>query len=233
MKMSFAGYVSYPTADGTVIRSYLVVPPGGTNLPPGVLILRGVAGPDDGYVEIANRFAEAGYAVLVHGWLVRGNDPSQKDVAQDVAAALAYMAGHSDIRGNDVAVVGYCRGGEHGVIAASGNSGIRALVLVHGMSKRRSIDNEHPCHPVDLAGRIKCPVLILHGGADEVSPLVGMKELATLFMSSEKPVLNSYERAPHGFAVRTHPGYVASAAEDAHSRTIEFLHHQLPLSLQR
>jgi dienelactone hydrolase len=41
-----------------------------------VLILRGVAGPDDGYTEIAARLAGWGYVALVHGWKVRGSDPT-------------------------------------------------------------------------------------------------------------------------------------------------------------
>src|SRR4029077_5902948 len=45
---------------------------------PVVLILRGVAGPDDGYTEIARRLAEWGYVALVHGWKVRGADPTDE-----------------------------------------------------------------------------------------------------------------------------------------------------------
>ncbi len=58
--------VSYTSGDGaTTIPSYLASPDG--NGPhPAVLILRGVAGPDDGYTEIASRLAEWWYVSLVH-----------------------------------------------------------------------------------------------------------------------------------------------------------------------
>ena len=54
--------VSYTSGDGeTSIPSYLAVPDrDGPH--PTVLILRGVAGPDDGYLEIARRLGEWGYA---------------------------------------------------------------------------------------------------------------------------------------------------------------------------
>lgn len=227
MDRSFAGYVTYPSEGGAVIRSYLVIPPGGTK-PPGVLILRGVAGPDDGYIEIANRFREAGYGVLVHGWPVRGDDPPDKQVLADASAALDYLASREDLRGREIGVVGYCRGGAHGVLVASRHPNLRALVLVHGMSRRRTIDEGHPCHPLDLAGDVRCPVLILHGDADDISPVDGMRELAKAFASSETPAVTSYPSARHGFAVRTHPGFFAPAAEDAHKRTIAFLRSYLP-----
>ena len=65
--------VSYTSGDGgTTIPSYLASPDG-DGPHPAVLILRGVAGPDDGYTEIARRLAEWGYVALLHGWKVRGS----------------------------------------------------------------------------------------------------------------------------------------------------------------
>src|SRR5204863_3407566 len=50
--------VTYPSGDGeTTIPSYLATPDG-DGPHPVVLILRGVAGPDDGYIDIARRLAE-------------------------------------------------------------------------------------------------------------------------------------------------------------------------------
>lgn len=222
MAVSFSGYVTYPSGDGTAIRSYLVIP-AGCGMPPAVLILRGVAGPDDGYVEIADRFAGAGYAVLVHGWQVRGDDPSDREVLADAAAALGYLASRDDLRGREIGVVGYCRGGAHGVLIASKHQDIRALILVHGMSRRRTIDEGHPCHPIEFAREVRCPVLILHGYADNISPVDGMREFAKALGRPQAAAFTCYPRAEHGFAVRTHPGFLASAAEDAHKKTIAFL----------
>ena len=68
--------VTYPSADGaTSIPSYLATPDG-DGPHPTVLILRGVAGPDAGYTQIARRLAEWGYVALLHacrqdGWASR------------------------------------------------------------------------------------------------------------------------------------------------------------------
>ena len=56
--------VTFTSRDGvTNVPSYLATPDG-QGPHPVVLILRGVAGPDDGYTEIARRLAEWGYVAL-------------------------------------------------------------------------------------------------------------------------------------------------------------------------
>jgi hypothetical protein len=83
--------VSYTSGDGaTTIPSYLASPDG-EGPHPAVLTLRGVAGPDDGYIEIARRLAEWGYVTLLHGWKVRGTDPPDAPVYDDLAGALTFL----------------------------------------------------------------------------------------------------------------------------------------------
>src|SRR5262247_2653613 len=83
--------VTFTSAEGTTqIPSYLAVPDS-AGPHPAVLILRGVAGPDDGYTEIALRLAGWGYAALMHGWKVRGNDPPDDLVCADMQGAVAYL----------------------------------------------------------------------------------------------------------------------------------------------
>jgi dienelactone hydrolase len=83
--------VTYTSGDGTTeIPSYLATP-GAEGPYPTVLILRGVAGPDDGYIEIARRLAEWGYVTLLHGWKVRGTDPPDAPVYDDLAGALTFL----------------------------------------------------------------------------------------------------------------------------------------------
>src|SRR6185436_3378299 len=83
--------VTFTSGDGTTpVPSYLALPDG-AGPHPVVLILRGVAGPDDGYTEIAQRLAEWGYVALMHGWKIRGNDPSDALVYDDLNGALAFL----------------------------------------------------------------------------------------------------------------------------------------------
>src|SRR6188508_771107 len=141
--------VTYTSGDGTTaIPSYLATP--GTDGPyPTVLILRGVAGPDDGYTEIARRLAEWGYVALLHGWKVRGNDPPDGPVYDDLKGALSFLPSVDGVDQKRLAVFGFCRGGIHAVMAARAHPEIRAIVVFHGFAFRPL--RAHPgAQPYDL-----------------------------------------------------------------------------------
>src|SRR2546427_2389949 len=110
--------VAFTSGDGvTPIPSYLAVPDG-AGPHPTVLILRGVAGPDDGYTEIAERLAGWGYAALMHGWKIRGDDPPDDLVYADMQGAIAYLRSVREADMTRLAVFGFCRGGVHAFMAA-------------------------------------------------------------------------------------------------------------------
>src|SRR5438309_12059803 len=103
--------MSYTSRDAaTTIPSYLASP-NGDGPHPVVLILRGVAGPDDGYTEIARRLAEWGYVALVHGWKVRGTDPADGLVYADLRGAMTFLRSVSQPDLQRLSVFGFCRGG--------------------------------------------------------------------------------------------------------------------------
>src|SRR4051812_18350250 len=128
--------VRFTSGDGaTSIPSYLATP-SGHGPHPVVLILRGVAGPDDGYTEIARQLAEWGYVALVHGWKVRGSDPADELVYADLQGAMTFLEslGQADL--TRLAVFGFCRGGVHAVMAARAHPEIRVIVVFHGFPLR-------------------------------------------------------------------------------------------------
>src|SRR3989454_11790318 len=107
--------VAFTSGDGvTPIPSYLAVPDG-AGPHPTVLILRGVAGPDDGYKGIAERLAGWGYAALMHGWKIRGNDPPDDLVYADMQGAMAYLHSVREADMTRLAVFGCCGGGVYAV----------------------------------------------------------------------------------------------------------------------
>src|SRR6266545_5093724 len=128
--------VTFTSGDGeTSIPSYLATPEG-DGPHPTVLILRGVAGPDDGYTEIARRLAEWGYVALMHGWKVRGSDPSDAPVYDDLKGALTFLRSVDRADQKRLSVFGFCRGGVHAVMAARAHPEIRAIVIFHGFAFR-------------------------------------------------------------------------------------------------
>ena len=215
--------VSYTSGDGTTtIPSYLATP--GTDGPyPTVLILRGVAGPDDGYTEIARRLAEWGYVALLHGWKVRGNDPPDGPVYDDLKGALAFLRSVDRADQKRFAVFGFCRGGVHAIMAARAHPEIRAIVVFHGFAFRPQ-RAQPGVQPYDLVEGVDVPALVLHGTEDEQAPLADMRRMEDRMRALGKACeFVFYDGARHGFAVRTHPGFEAQAARQSFDEAKRFL----------
>src|SRR5438552_16859997 len=193
--------VTFTSGDGaTPIPSYLAIPDG-DGLHPAVLILRGVAGPDDGYTEIATRLAEWGYVALMHGWKIRGNDPSDALVYDDLKGAMIFLKSSAAVDGKRIAVFGFCRGGVHAIMAARAHAEIRAVVVFHGFAFRRA-GAQLGVEPYDLVEGLNVPALVLHGTEDEQAPIEGMRRMEARMQALGKDcAFTFYDGARHGFAV--------------------------------
>jgi carboxymethylenebutenolidase len=188
-----------------------------------VLILRGVAGPDDGYTEIARRLAGWGYAALMHGWKVRGNDPPDVLVYDDLKGAITFLRSVTEADLNRLAVFGFCRGGVHAFMAAQAHEEIRAIVVFHGFAFRSS-RAQPGAEPYDLVKSVNVPILIMHGTEDEQAPLESMRRMEGRMRELGKTcAFRFYAGARHGFAVRTHPGYEEHAATQSFDEARQFL----------
>lgn len=224
--------VTFTSGDGeTSVPSYLATPdrPGPH---PVVLILRGVAGPDDGYTEIARRLAGWGYAALVHGWKVRGSDPVDELVYVDLQGAMTFLGsvGQADLR--RLAVFGFCRGGVHAVMAARAHPEVRVIVVFHGFAFRPA-GAQPGAEPYDLATGVNVPLLVLHGTEDERAPIADMRRMEARMRELGKAcAFRFYDGARHGFAVRTHPGYAEDAAKQSFDEARRFLATHLPVTGQ-
>jgi len=224
---------SYPSADGaTSIPAYLAAPES-AGPHPAVLILRGVAGPEDGYTEIAERLACWGYLALLHGWKIRGDDPPDAAVEADLAGALAYLRSLQAADRSRLAVFGFCRGGVHALMAATAHADLRLAIIFHGFAFR-PVRARPGLQPYDLAQKIAVPTLILHGTQDEQAPIEGMRRLQERVREAGRPIeFRYYEGARHGFAVRTHPGYDAPTAQASFAEARKFIDAHFGLQSRR
>jgi carboxymethylenebutenolidase len=215
--------ISYPSADGATSIPACIAAPDGPGPHPAVLILRGVAGPEDGYTEIAERLAGWGYLALLHGWKVRGDDPPDATVEADLAGALAFLRSLPSVDRGRLAVFGFCRGGVHALMAVSAHADLRLAVVFHGFAFRPS--HARPgLEPYDLAKSVAVPTLILHGTRDEQAPIEGMRQLQARVREAGLPFeFRYYEGARHGFAVRTHPGFDAPTAHTSFEEARKFI----------
>jgi len=124
--------ISYPGYNGDFIHAYYARPTGMGPVP-GITLVHHMPGWDEFYREMAYRFANHGYAVLMPDLYCRHSHGSPDDVAAgvreaggepddqvvgDLAAASRFLRAQPGSNGK-VGVIGTCSGGRHALLAAA------------------------------------------------------------------------------------------------------------------
>jgi carboxymethylenebutenolidase len=201
----------------------------------GVVILPDVRGLYPFYIELAERFAQAGYHAIAMDYFGRtaGLGPRDEDfeymphvqqlkvpeVQADAAAAIAALRERAGTE--KVATVGFCLGGMESFLAAADMPELTAAVGFYAAldGSRFGIQG-----PLQRAGEVKVPLLGLFGGADQAIPVEQVEEFdAGLTVEHEVHV---YPGAPHSFFDRRYEEH-AEACEDAWRRTLGFLERHI------
>ena len=220
-------------ADGTRFSAALAESPAGSD--PGVVILPDVRGLYRFYIELAERFAEAGHHAIALDYFgrtagpgVRGEDfeymphVQQTRVAQvQTETAAAIDALRERTGASAVVTVGFCFGGSHSFAAAtSPELGLAGAVGFYG---RLVPAREGAPAPIESAPDTRCPVLGLFGGADEAIPPDDVEAFErALGQSGVEHQIVTYPGAPHSFFDRAYTEH-AEASEDAWRRVLGFL----------
>lgn len=219
------------SADGTRFSASLVEAPesrGG-----GVVILPDVRGLYPFYVELAERFAQAGLHAIALDYFGRTAGLGPRDehfeykphvdqltvpgVQQDTAAALKALKSRTNA--SAVATVGFCLGGFQSFLAGADVAGLSAVVGFYGGVKSRfGVPG-----PLDRAADIKVPLLGLFGGADQAIPVADVEQFdARLTDVGVQHEIHIYPGAPHSFFDRRYEEH-AEASADAWRRMLSFL----------
>jgi carboxymethylenebutenolidase len=221
------------SGDGTAFSAALAKAPDASE--PGVVILPDVRGLYRFYVELAERFAQAGHHAIAIDYFgrtagtgERGEDfeymphvqqTRVEQVQLDVAAALEAL--HERTGARAAVTVGFCFGGSQSFAAATSSElGLAAAVGFYG---RLVPAREGAPAPLEHAGQTRCPVLGLFGGADAAIPA---EEVAAfdrgLDESGVQHEIVTYPGAPHSFFDRAQAEH-AEASADAWRRVLAFL----------
>ena len=219
-------------ADGNRFSAALAVSPDPRAI--AVVVLPDVRGLYRFYVELAERFAQAGHSAIAIDYFgrtaglgSRGEDfgymehvaqTSVEGVQADAAAAIDALRERAGAR--RVATVGFCFGGTHSFLAAqNADLGLDRAVGFYGSLTERPIRPS----PIPTAVDTSCPVLGLFGGADENIPQSQIDEYAkALGEAGVEHELITYPGAPHSFFDRKYDEF-AEACEDAWRRALAFL----------
>jgi carboxymethylenebutenolidase len=220
------------SADGTRFSAALAGSADASD--PGVVILPDVRGLYRFYVELAERFAEAGHHAIAIDYFgrtagvgergeefdywphVRETRPAQ--IQADVVAAIEAMKERTGV--SSAVTVGFCFGGLQSFLAdADGVDLAGAVGFYSGLdTSRRGIDS-----PVDRAAEMRGPLLGLFGGEDQGIPVELVNRFdQNLADAGVEHEIHIYPEAPHSFFDRKYEEY-AEACEDAWRRVLAFL----------
>jgi carboxymethylenebutenolidase len=228
---SGAELLELTSSDGTRFSAALAESPEGRG---GIVILPDVRGLYPFYMELAERFAEAGYHAITIDYFGRtaglgprgeefeyGPHVQELEVAQvqaDIAAAGDALRERTGVV--RPATVGFCLGGMESFLAGADVPGLAAVVGFYGVldGSRFGIAG-----PLERAADIRCPVLGLFGGADQAIPVEHVEQFdERLAQAGVEHEIHVYPDAPHSFFDRRYEEH-ADAAEDAWRRMLGFL----------
>jgi carboxymethylenebutenolidase len=218
------------SADGTRFSAALAESPDARE--PAVVILPDVRGLYRFYVELAERFAEAGHHAIAIDYFGRTAGTGEREnewdfmphvdqtqmtqIQDDVTAAIAEL--HERTGAERFVTVGFCFGGSQSFLAATNPELPLAGVVgfYGGLTRERS----GTPRVLDRADAIDRPVLGLFGGADEGIPDDAVREFERAL--GDRGDIHVYPGAPHSFFDRKQAEH-AEASDDAWRRTLAFL----------
>src|SRR4051812_3026572 len=218
------------SADGTRFSAALAESPQPSE--PAVLILPDVRGLYRFYVELAERFAQAGHHAIAIDYFgrtagvgERGEDfeypphVDQTTVEQIQADAVAARDALRERTGARAFVtVGFCFGGMQSFLATTSSE----LALAGAVGFYAALDGPRRrlAGPLQRVAELRGPLLGLFGGADQGIPVEQVREWERGLQTEKEIVV--YPDAPHSFFDRKYEQY-AEACEDAWRRVLGFL----------
>jgi len=224
-----AGEVKIPTADGE-IPAYRAMPASAGRYPV-VLVVQEIFGVHEYIKDVCRRFAKQGYLAVAPELYARQGDVSKltdfREIVSQVVSkvpdaqvmtdldAAATWAGKSGGDAKRTGVTGFCWGGRIVWLYAAHSSSLKAGVAWYG--RLVGTTNElQPTYPIDLAAKLKAPVLGLYGGKDDGIPIDDVERMRAALAAAKDPSrIVVFPDAPHGFHADYRPSYRPEVAQDA------------------
>jgi len=211
-----------------------------------VLVVHEVWGVHEYIQDVCRRLAKQGYLALAPDLFRRQGDVttlrtpgeifekvvnqvSDRQVIGDLDACVAWVKAQG-LDTSRVGVTGFCWGGRIVWLYAAERAELRAGVAWYGRLST-GVNAQTPFHPLDVADKLKAPVLGLYGGKDDGIPLSQVDEMKTRLSFGDKAAQASeivvYPDAPHAFHADYRPTYRAEAARDGWTRCLAWFDRHL------
>ena len=217
------------------LPAYRAMPAGKKNLPV-VLVVCEIFGVHEHIADVARRFARQGYLAIAPKLFERQGDPgsygeidkliaevvSQARDAQvlaDLDACVAWAA----TQGGDtrrLGITGFCWGGRIAWIYAAHNPALTAGVAWYGPVARSYGAGDKTA--IELAARIKAPMLGLYGADDGGIPNDTLEQMRVALKASgnTRSEIVLYPDTPHAFYADYRPSYRKAQADDGWRRCL-------------
>lgn len=223
-------YIEIDANKGQTFSGYLARPRQGSG--PGLILLQEIFGINDYMKEMADRFAEEGYVVLVPDlfWrmkrgvnlgytgedfatALRYNDEFDVDLAMEDIASTIKALRSLDQHVGKVGAVGYCLGGKLAMLAAA-RTEIDCAVSYYGVGLDAYL-GEVP--------KIGCPMAFHFAGEDALCPEATRETIQSALSAQPGVEQYVYAGCDHAFATPQREHFDKPATMMAYSRTIALL----------
>jgi carboxymethylenebutenolidase len=234
-----AGMVEVPTADGKKMPAYRARPKGVAN-PPVILVVQEIFGVHEWIRDVCRRFAKDGWYAIAGAHYFRHGDPATYTEIQKLVTELVNKVPDSEVMGDldaearfakgerantaKLSVTGFCWGGRITWLYAAHNPNLKAGVAWYGRLVGQPTPLQ-PQHAVDVAARLKAPVLGLYGGKDKGIPLDTVEQMRAALKAAgnTQSQIDVFEDSDHGFLADYRPSYNETDAKEAWRRAVAWL----------
>lgn len=243
--------LTFPGAEGTRVNGYLARPAdpapgadGGVHKRPAMIVIHEAGGLGEHIRDVCNRLANVGYVTLgVDLYTREGGPPDTSDpqslfarlfsmsdaiVLADLEGAADHLRSREDVSGK-VGCIGFCMGGRYSLLFAVSSDRLDAVVDCWGGFVDKATPEERstplrPTPPLELAERLRCPLLAAVGAEDRnPSPQVGEQLRERAGKSGQPARIDVYEGAGHAFFADYRPSYRPQPAAQLWERVVLFL----------
>jgi carboxymethylenebutenolidase len=213
--------------------AYMARPAKGKGFPV-VLVVQEIFGVHEHIKDVCRRLAKLGYLAIAPELYTRQGDVSSLtdfqeilkivskvpdgQVLSDFDATVTYVAKNTPGDTERLGITGFCWGGRIVWMYCAHNPQVKAGVAWYGKLSVPATELQ-PRHPVDIAAKLKVPVLGLYGGADQGVPVDTIEKMKQqLALGNSGSIIQVYADTPHAFFADYRPSYRKEAAEDGWKR---------------
>ncbi len=208
-------------SNGQAYVSYLAAPSEGGPYP-GIVLIHSFRGLEEGYRTMTDAFAARGFVVLAVGWQTFEESPSDATVEQLLRDSVAFLSAREDVDSARLGLTGFCAGGRYTMLFLPQIQEFAAGVAWYGFPFRGD-----PA-PADLIGELQAPMLMIHGTADQPSPIGDIYNYANALTEAGKYFeLKVYFGEPHGFMLANSQLRQDEVAQDAFEQMVSFFERKL------